>query len=321
MPQTTNLNDIAQALRERDDFVILTHQYPDGDTVGSAYALCRALRKMGKRSRVIINGKLDKKFNFLQNNYEEQDFEYKTVVTVDIAAKQLLGDLQEEFGGKVDISVDHHVSNDHFAKLSYVDPKAANAENVLELIKLLGTEIDKDMANAIYTGICTDTGCFKFSNVTSATMRAAAEMMDLGCDSTEINRVMFDLKSMARIRMEKAVLDSLTLHADGKIAVVNTTIELEHETGVGDTDMDGIASIPRQIEGVIIGITIKEKDGGKYRISIRTLGCCDASRIGAEFGGGGHHAAAGCSITGSLYDVKSRIVEAAEAELRRAGEL
>ena len=105
MPQTTNLNDIAQALRERDDFVILTHQYPDGDTVGSAYALCRALRKMGKRSRVIINGKLDKKFNFLQNNYEEQDFEYKTVVTVDIAAKQLLGDLQEEFGGKVDIFI------------------------------------------------------------------------------------------------------------------------------------------------------------------------------------------------------------------------
>ncbi len=319
MAKTTDLNDIANALREADDFAILTHQYPDGDTVGSAFALCRALRKLGKRAGVVVNGKLDKKFDYLLNNYEDQDFKYKTVVTVDIAAPQLLGELREEFEGRIDISIDHHTSNSIEAKLSYVDPKAANAENVLELIRLLKAEFDKDMANAIYTGICTDTGCFKFSNVNSATMRAAADMMDIGCDSTEINRVMFDLKSMARIRMEKAVLDSLTLHAGGMIAVVNTTIEMEHETGVGDTDMDGIASIPRQIEGVYIGITIKEKDAGRYRISIRTLAPCDASRIAEEFGGGGHHAAAGCTMTGGLYDVKTRIVEAAKAELERAG--
>ena len=320
MPQTKELNDIAKALKKADDLVILTHQYPDGDTVGSAFALCRALRKLGKRANVIINGRLDKKFDFLMDNYEEQDFKYKTVVTVDIAAQQLLGDLEEDFGDKIDICIDHHASNNMPAKLSYVDTKAANAENVLELIRLLGVPFDPDMANAIYTGICTDTGCFKFSNVNSATMRAAADMMDEGCDSSEINRVMFDLKSMARIRMEKAVLDSLTLHADGKIAVVNTTLAMEKETGVGDTDMDGIASIPRQIEGVIIGITIKEKDDGRYRISIRTLNGCDASRIGAEFGGGGHHAAAGCTLTGTFYDVKSRIVEAAKAELALAGE-
>lgn len=315
---TNDLSDIARKLLDTDYSVILTHRYPDGDTLGSAFALCRALRQLGKRSRVIINGKLDKKFSYFLEDYEEDDFEYRTVIAVDIASPELLGDLAEEFADIVDISVDHHALNTCFAALSYVNANAAaNAENILKLIKLLGVKIDKHMAKAIYTGICTDTGCFKFSNVTSDTMRAAAELMDLGCDSFEINRVMFDTKSMARIRLEKAVLESLTLHADGRIAVVNTTHKMEMETGVGDTDMDGIASIPRQIEGVVIGITIKERENDCHRISIRSLGSYDASHIGAQFGGGGHKAAAGCTICGKLEDVKAKIVAAAEAELER----
>lgn len=313
------LNDIAKALEDADYFVILTHQYPDGDTVGSAYALCRALQKLGKHARVIINGSLDRKFEFLRNNFKEETFTYKTVVSVDIATEQLLGELKPEFGNIVDICIDHHASNSGFAKLSYVNARAAaNTENIFELIKLLGVEIDRDMANAIYTGICTDTGCFKFSNVTSATMRAAAELMDMGCDSSEINRVMFDTKSMARIKMERAVLESLTLHADGRIAVVNTSLQMERETGVGDTDMDGLSSIPRQIEGVLVGVTIKEKGYQRYRVSIRSLGRYDACAIAASFGGGGHHAAAGCTVCGELEDVKERIVKAAAAELDRA---
>ena len=319
MTQTKTLSNIAERLKETDRFVILTHQYPDGDTIGSAYALCRALRKLDKRARVIINGRLDKKFEFLGNNFQDDDFEYETVVAVDIASPSLLGDLEEEFGDKVDISIDHHAANTEFAKLSYVNAHAAaNAENILKLIKLLGVPFDRDMANAVYTGICTDTGCFKFSNVTSDTMRAAAELMDMGCDSTEINRVMFDLKSMARIRMERAVMESLSLHMDGRIAVINTTLAMEKETGVGDTDMDGIASIPRQIEGVVIGVTIKEKADKLYRVSIRSLGTYDASAVAAKFGGGGHHAAAGCTMHGELDDVKARIVEAAKEEIERA---
>ena len=313
------LNDVAEKLRENDYFVILTHQYPDGDTVGSAFALCRALQKLGKHARVIINGNLDRKFEFLKNNFKEESFTYKTVVAVDIATPQLLGELKPEFGKIVDICIDHHASNVEYAKLSYVNPKAAaNTENIFELIRILGTDIDRDMANAIFTGICTDTGCFKFSNVTSATMRTAAELMDLGCDSFEINRVMFDTKSIARIKMERAVLDSLTLHADGRIAVVNTLLAMERETGVGDSDMDGLASIPRQIEGVVIGITIKEKGTKNFRVSIRSLGKYDAVAVAAVFGGGGHHAAAGCTVIGELEDVKKRIIEAAEAELVRA---
>ncbi len=320
MARTTDLTDIANKLREVDHCVILTHQYPDGDTVGSAFALCRAMQKMGRHARVIVNGTLDKKFEFVRENFTEEMFEYKTVIAVDIATEQLLGDLKDEFGGKIDICVDHHATNSDYAKLTFVDhTAAANTENMMDLIKLLGVEIDKDIANALYLGICTDTGCFRFSNVDSRTMRDAAELMDIGCDSCEINRVMFDMKSMARIRLERAVLESLELYRDGRIAVVNTTLSMEKETGVGNCDMDGIASIPRQIEGVFIGVTIKEKEDGKFRISVRSLGEYDAARVAAEFGGGGHHAAAGCTIFGTLDDVKAKIVGAAEREIERVG--
>ena len=313
-----SLSEIAQYLKETDSSVILTHRYPDGDTLGSAFALCRALHKLGKKSRVIVNGTLANKFGYLANDMDEQDFEYETVIAVDIASVSLLGELEEEFGDKVDISVDHHGMNMPFAKMTFVNAKAAaNTENIYRLIKLLGVEIDRDIANCIYTGLCTDTGCFKFSNVTSDTMRIAADLMDIGCDSALINRVMFDTKSMSRIKIERAVLDTLTLHCDNRIAIINTTMAMERETGAEDSDMDGIAAIPRQIEGVVIGITIKEKGENHFRISVRTVGDYDAAEICKCFGGGGHHAAGGCSIDGTLDEAKAKILEAAKREYRR----
>lgn len=313
-----SLNEIAQYLKNTDNSVILTHRYPDGDTLGSAFALCRALRKLGKKSRVIVNGVLTGKFQYLAKNMDEQNFEYETVIAVDIASTSQLGELEEEFGGKVDVSVDHHGMNMPFAKMTYVNAKAAaNTENIYYLIKLLGVEIDRDIADCIYTGLCTDTGCFKFSNVTSDTMRIAADLMDIGCDSALINRVMFDTKSLSRIKIERAVLETLTLHCDNKIAVINTTMAMEKETGAEDSDMDGLAAIPRQIEGVVIGITIKEKGENHFRISVRTVDDYDAAEICKNFGGGGHHAAGGCSIDGTLDEAKSKILEAAERELRK----
>ena len=314
-----SLNEIADFLRTADYSVILTHQYPDGDTLGSAFALCRALRKLGKHSRVIVNGAFAKRFKYLADGMEEQVFDYQTVITVDIASASLLGELKDEFENIVDVSIDHHSINVPFAKMTYEYPEAAaNAENVFKLIKLLGVDIDRETANCIYTGICTDTGCFKFTNVTSETMRIAAELMDLGCDSAEINRVMFDTKSMGRIRMERAALNTLTLHCGDRIAVINTSLAMEKETGADDADMDGLASIPRQVEGVLIGITIKEKGEQHFRVSVRTLNGYNAANICKKFGGGGHHAAAGCSIDGKLEDVKAGIIKAAEEELNIA---
>lgn len=311
-----SLNEIAEYLKSTDNSVILTHQYPDGDTLGSAFALCRALRKLGKKSRVIVNGELPKKFEYLAKGMEEQDFEYRTVAAVDIASVSLFGELKDEFENIVDVSIDHHAMNIPFAKMTYVNADAAaNTENVYRLIKILGVEIDREIANCIYTGLCTDTGCFKFTNVTPDTMRIAADLMEIGCDSAWINRVMFDTKSMARIRMERAVLNTLTTHCSDKIAVIYTTLAMEKETGAKDSDMDGLAAIPRQIEGVVIGITIKEKGENHFRVSVRTLDGYSAADICRNFGGGGHLAAGGCAIDGTLEDVKEKLLKAAEQEL------
>lgn len=308
-----SLIEIAEYLKNTDYSVILTHRYPDGDTLGSAFALCRALRKLGKHSNVIVNGVLTEKFKFLADGMEEQNFEYQTVITVDIASVSLLGDYKEEFENKINVCIDHHAMNTVNADLMFINAKAAaNAENIYELIQILGVGIDRFMAECIYTGICTDTGCFKFSNVTPGTMRLAADLMELGCDSERINRVMFDTKSMGRIQMECAVLNTLKLYCGGKIAVISTSLAMEKKTGVDDADMDGLASIPRQIEGVCVGITIKEKAENHYRISVRTLNGINAADICKQLDGGGHHAAAGCSFDGTLEEAAAKILAAAE---------
>lgn len=313
-----SLNEIAQYLKASDKFVILTHQYPDGDTLGSAFALCRALRKLEKSANVIVNGKLSKKFEYLAAGMNKQEFDYETVIAVDIASVSLLGQLKDEFENRVDVSIDHHAMNVPFAKLTYVDAKAAsNCENIYRLINELGVDIDKSIADCIYTGVCTDTGCFKFTNVTSDTMRIAAELMELGCNSAEINRVMFDTKSLARINIEREVLNTLRFYADNKIAVVYTTQAMELKTGAQDSDMDGIAAIPRQVEGVAVGVTVKEKGDKYFRISVRTNDGYDAARICSHFGGGGHKAAAGCSINGELEDVIAQIAARCEEEINR----
>ena len=313
-----NLNDIAHFLESRDNFAILTHIYPDGDTLGSAYALCRALRKLNKNARVLINGTLAEKFSYLAKDMEEQNFEYETVVSVDIAAAELLGEFKDEFESRIDVCIDHHASNSISAKMIYVNSKAAsNCENIYRLIKVLGVEIDPLLADCIYTGVCTDTGCFKFTNVTPDTMRIAAELMELGCRSAEINKEMFDTKSCARINIEREVLNSLKFYAENRIAVVYTTREMEERTGAKDSDMDGLAAIPRQIEGVWIGITVKEKGDNYYRVSVRTNDGHDAAWICSKFGGGGHFAAAGCSVNGELEEVISLIVSASIEEINR----
>lgn len=315
-----SLNEIAQFLKNTDNFVILTHRYPDGDTLGSAFALCRALRALGKKSKVIVNSdKLARKFEYLAEGMEEQNFDVQTVIAVDIASASLLGDLQSEYEGRVDVSVDHHGMNSPFARLTYVNAKAAaNAENIYHLIKELGAEIDKKTADCIYTGICTDTGCFKFSNVTPDTMRIAAQLMETGCDSALINRIMFDTKTMARIRMEQAALSTLTMHCGGKIAVVYTTLKMEKDTGADESDTDGLAALPRQIEGVVVGITIREKGENFYKASVRTINGCSAASICSIFGGGGHHAAGGCTLQGTIEEVRAKLVEAAENEIAKS---
>ena len=309
------LEEVASLLQENDHFKLLTHLYPDGDTLGGAFALAFALRKMGKKANVAVNGPVPSKFRYLTERYEDQDFEPQYIVSVDVAAPSLLGEQVMQGVEKIDLCIDHHRTNSITADNVYVDADAAAAsETVWQLIRMLDIEPDEDIAAGIYTGISTDTGCFCFSNTTPRTHQFAAEVIPY-CDWQSINYINFVVKTRAKIKMERMIYDTMEFYAGGKCAVVYTTIAMQKVLGAGDDEMEGLANIPRQVEGVEMGITMREKEGGVFKISVRTNDGINAAEFCKQFGGGGHPAAAGCAVEGDLATVKKLLVDAAEAFL------
>ena len=313
----TSLEHAASLLRSSERVMILCHQFPDGDTLGAGSALCRGLRQLGGRAAMRCSDEIGPKYAFLFRGLEEDEFEPDLVVTVDIADKSLLGEpLLSRYDGKIGLSFDHHRSSTPFAKEYYIDPAAAaTCEIIFDLLKLLGVRIDKPMADALYTGVTTDTGCFKYVNTTPRTHRIAAELIETGADSVEIDRAMFDTKSRARLDLERRVLDSIRFAHKGEVALIRITKQMITESGAIEDDLDGIASIPRSIEGVRIGITLREKEDGAFKVSLRARPPADASKICAHFGGGGHKGAAGCTLKFPPEEAESQILAAAERYL------
>lgn len=304
------LESAAKTLLSKDKILILTHRSPDGDTIGSGYALAMALRKLGKNVKVDCTDPFPEKYSYFTDKLEKLEFDEEFVVSVDIADTKLLGEKLSGYADKIDLCIDHHGSNTKYAKEYYVEASAAAAAQVIaKLIRLMNVEFDKDIANAIYTGITTDTGCFRYTNVTAETHRIAADMIDCGAESGMINRLMFETKSRSRLEIERRVMDSIQFYLDGRCAIAYATIDMMKESGAVDSDMEGVSSLPRQIEGVMAGITLREKNNGKFKVSVRTTDELDASAICANFGGGGHKAAAGCMITGTLNEAIEQIIE------------
>lgn len=306
------LKEVCEILKSKNNIEILTHASPDGDTLGCGYALCLALQSMGKNARVIVE-KLPKKFEFLTTGVKEQDFQCEFVVSVDIAALSLLGSNAEKYKDIIDLCIDHHGSNSIEIQDKYVDAQAAAAcEIIYEVIGGLNVKITKEIANCLYTGISTDTGCFRFSNTTAKTHRIAADLMEAGCDFEIINKNMFDTKSKARVELEKNLYDTMEYFAKGKGAIMCISLEMLERLNISGDDIEGIEAIPRLIEGVVMGITMKEKEKNTYKISVRTNEGINASEFCANFGGGGHIAAAGCKIDGDYAEVKEKLIKTAE---------
>ena len=304
-----SLEKIAEILKSRDNFYILTHQYPDGDTLGSAFALCRALQKIGKKAKVINNDSISKKYSFLENSVKKEDFEANSIISVDIAGENLFGPNLKGYFGKVDVCIDHHKINTDFAKYSYVDPdSAATAQIVYEIINIMGIQWDTPMASSLYTGIATDTGCFRYKNTTSKTHKITSDILDLGAEKDKINKLMFEQKTKEQFIAERYIMDSIEFYFDNKLAIIYVTLEMLEKSGADDSLIDGIAGIPKQIEGVLIGVTFRQKEEKAFKVSVRTGENIDASLLCKHFGGGGHENAAGCTLKGSLEKAKKEFV-------------
>lgn len=307
--ENITLEQAAEFLKEHDRYLILMHKSPDGDAVGSGYALCMALRSIGKKADTLCGDPIPDIYGYFTELAPNEGFEPEYIISVDLASSSLLSGKAVEYKDRVDLCIDHHGSNTGYARYGYVDGKVSSCAEIIKyLLDELKIEITKDIANAVFTGICTDTGCFKYSSVSPDTHRVAAELMEKGADSGYICYMMFDNKSKSKISLEKMVLDTLEFYCGDKIAFVAVTAEMIQKTGAQECDLDGIPSIPRQIEGVKIGITMKEKPGGEYRFSVRTSEDVDASEICGHFGGGGHRAAAGCSIHKPMETAKMEML-------------
>lgn len=302
-------NEAAALLAGWDDIQILTHQNPDGDTLGCGFALWNALTSLGKRARVTCPDPLPPRFAYLYRGYEDADFPEQHVVSVDVASLQMLGALRETYADRIELAIDHHPSNGMFAGQTCLRADAAAAcEIVYDVICALGAEITPQIADCLYTGVATDTGCFKFSNTTQNTHAVAAALFAAGANAAHINEYLFDTKSRARLALEQQALSSVEFFCADRIAVMHLSRQFICESGVDESELDGLTAIPRQIEGVDIGLTIREKADGTQKVSVRTTAAADASRICAEFGGGGHARAAGCLIPSDYPSARDRLV-------------
>lgn len=317
---TVDVAGAAAALQGADDILILCHRRPDGDTTGCAGALCRALRQIGKTAFILQNPEITKRYApLIVPCYPPEGFRPRFVVSTDIAEEKLFPDTAEEYKGKVDLVIDHHRSNLGFGKKNLVRPDAgACAEVLYDVIMALGVKLTTDIAECVYVGVSTDTGCFKFSNTTAHTHAVAAACLTAGIDGGEINRALFETKTMPRFQMERIIFDTMEFYEDGAIAVAVLWRADIDRTGADMDDLDSIASLTRQIEGVQIGITLTENKDKTVKVSVRTTKEMDASAICRKCGGGGHIRAGGASFDCGMEEAKAAILAAAREQYHAA---
>lgn len=314
-----SLRQTAHFLKKHDRYIILTHASPDGDTLGAAYALYYGLKETGKTAEVICPDIIPKKYGYFARPTDHVEREGATIIAVDVADKRLLGSLQEEFGDCVDLNIDHHVSNTMYAKNLYLDDAAsATCESMYELLTQMKVNINDVTAKALYTGLVTDTGCFKYSSVTAKTHLIAAHLYEYELNAAEINRVMFDTKSRGILELERMVLDTAEYHFNNRCILLTVTAEMQEKTGCSGPDLEGIAVISRSVEGVIAGITIKQTGTDEYKVSLRTFSPLSAASICKKLGGGGHNGAAGASLSGPLDTVKEVVLKAVGEAMEEA---
>lgn len=306
--------EAAAYLLQNDNYIMLTHRRPDGDTIGCAAALCGGLRALGKTTAIWENLQFTEKFRpYLDGLTTEIIPDDAKIIVVDIATAELLPYGTENYVNRIDLRIDHHGRDMDFGAQGYVDASAAACgEVILDLLEQMNAPIDKRIAEAIYCAISTDTGCFRYSNVTAKTLRAAAKCKDYGADTYAVNQVMFLTKRLARLKLDAYLTQTTEFLADGKVAICQIPEGVRQELGIAEDDIDDISGFAREIEGVRIGVMLREvSEGGK--ISVRTAPEYDASAICAVLGGGGHRAAAGATVSGGISEAKAAILRAIEA--------
>jgi bifunctional oligoribonuclease and PAP phosphatase NrnA len=314
---------VCDALRRADRFIVTSHVRPDGDAVGSSMAMALALRAMGKSARVVLRDRLPAPYPEFPRTGE---IEFAESVADDGATVVVMecGDLERTGLSGLEshpvINIDHHPGNSGFGEVQWFDGTAAAcAEMVAEIIEGLGVTVSPDMAMHLYVAIVTDTGSFRYPGVSPRTFRICATLVEAGADPVAVSRLLFDGHTMGRLKLQAAVLGTLDILHDGTVATLRVDPETMAAAGATADDTDGIINIPLMVRHLNAVALFKRGDNGSYRVSLRSKGAIDVGRIARGFGGGGHKNAAGCTLTGSFDDIRSRILDLLVTEVDAAG--
>lgn len=302
----------ASWLLERDSFLLLTHVRPDGDTLGSAGALALALRAKGKKAYVAYNSGITATYaDYMEGCYPPDDFAPHHIVAVDIADEGLFPEDFALYRGKVDLCIDHHPSNTGYAGQLCLDSDAAACGEVIwRICRHLGV-MDKEMAKLLYIAISTDCGCFAYNNTTPETHRIAAELLTYGDFWQQVNKRCFQTLSLKEIRLQNRLMDSMEFFDDGEVAVSAISLGDMAEFEADQSDCEELTAYAQKIEGVKVCATLRQLEERVWKVSLRTGGHLNATRVCALLGGGGHAAAAGATMRDvDESDARSRVLEA-----------
>ncbi len=304
--------EAARFLQAAERIVILTHRRPDGDTLGSAAYLCRGLRQLGKQAWILPNPEITEKYASLHKDLTKPSVEEgDTIVAVDTASAQMLPDAYQSLLGSIALRIDHHATATSFTEHELVEPEAAACgEIVYDVLTQMGVVLDVPMANALYTAVSTDTGCFRYANTTAHSFCVAAACAAVSPELFRLNQVYFDTNSLARLRLQGWMVENAKFLAGGKIVICALPYALEQELGLTEDDMENISGFPRSIAGVQIAATLRQNPDGLVKLSVRAVPGYDAGAICAQFGGGGHKGAAGANMRLPLEEAVAAVEKA-----------
>lgn len=323
MTEPLNVEQAAAMLRNADNILILCHKNPDGDTIGCGSALYYALASLGKTAAVLCSDPIPRRLSYTRPRLFRDEFEPGLVVAVDVAGTQLFGDsgLMPSYSRRVDLCIDHHAGNNGYAQYTLLNPEAAAAAELLwEVIEAMGVQLDSQMADCLYTGLATDTGCFRFANTKAKTHRVAARLMEAGARVEELNTLLFATKTRGQMEAERIARSHLEYALDGRCALIWLDRDEIEASQADPSDLEELTALPIGIEGVKIGLTFRQQPGGSWRVSIRTANGVDAVAVARRLGGGGHLRASGCELLGTLDNAKSAVLAEAKAVLDQSGE-
>lgn len=304
------IKEFSEKLFKEKSVALFCHVRPDGDTIGSTLALKFALEKKGIKADIYAEDDIPNRFSYLngvKDIKKEFSGEYSALLAVDCADITRMGNYAVAFSEHKNTYVlDHHISNDRYAKTNYVSDTAANAENAFQVIEFANVEFDENIANALATGIVTDTGNFKHKNLTAQTMEIASKLIKFGADNNKIVYYNFTMQSKERAKLFGITMSKIRYYLDGKFAVAIVTQKDILESGARPDETEGFIDFVMGISSVEVGACILETDRESYKISFRSKGA-DVNGVAGTFGGGGHTLASGCKLQGALEEVIDRI--------------